>query len=226
MGKATVGRAKKPAAGVAAPGHSRVVTMVFDEILAAVHTGTLLPGERISDAELAERLGVSRTPVREALLRLREIGIVEASASRFTRIADVTPLQTTQAFTVWLVLYGALLDEVIRTAPPSVVESLEADHAEFTANAAEPAPSAQRLATANFWFYQRLVDISANPALQRAITSVVHVVRLGGVHLPAYVDVPQLATAQKLLIGAVRDRDVTAAKHAMAVLSTIDIPLT
>ncbi|TAL46104.1 MAG: GntR family transcriptional regulator, partial [Salinibacterium sp.] len=53
--------------------------MVFEQILAAVHAGALLPGQRISDAALAEQFGVSRTPVREALQRLREIGIIEAS---------------------------------------------------------------------------------------------------------------------------------------------------
>jgi len=202
---------------------SPVVTTVFEQILAAVHTGELLPGQRISDAALAEQLGVSRTPVREALLRLREIGVIEASASRFTRVADVTPTQTTQAFVVWLALYGALLDEVIPTAPAEVVGLLETDHAAFLASMS--ALDAQALATANFWFFQRLHGESRNPALQRAITSVVHIVRLGSLHLPDYVDVAALARSQELLIAAVRDRDPDAARAAMAILRRIEIPL-
>ena len=202
---------------------SPVVTTVFEQILAAVHTGELLPGQRISDAALAEQLGVSRTPVREALLRLREIGVIEASASRFTRVAVVTPDQTAQAFIVWLALYRALLDEVIPTAPTAIVAELESDHEAFLSSMR--APDAQALATANFWFFQRLQGESRNPALQRAITSVVHIVRLGSLHLPEYVDVAALARSQELVITAVRDRDLAAAHAAMAILRRIEIPL-
>ena len=202
---------------------SPVVTTVFEQILAAVHTGELLPGQRISDAALAEQLGVSRTPVREALLRLREIGVIEASASRFTRVAIVTPTQTAQAFRVWLALYAALLDEVIPGVSPDIPDTLEADHSAFISSM--KALDAQRIATANFLFFQRLVVLSHNPALQRAITSVVHVVRLGSLHLPEYVDLAALATSQELLIEAVRGRDLDAAHAAMAILRRIEIPL-
>ncbi|MCU1579833.1 MAG: hypothetical protein JWP19_2037 [Rhodoglobus sp.] len=202
---------------------SPVVTTVFEQILAAVHTGELLPGQRISDAALAEQLGVSRTPVREALLRLREIGVVEASASRFTRVAVVTPTQTTQAFVVWLALYATLLDEVIPGISADILPSIEADHAEFIASM--KALEAQRIATANFLFFQRLVALSRNPALQRAITAVVHVVRLGSLHLPEYIDLAALAESQELLIAAVRGQDLDAARRAMAILRRIEIPL-
>jgi DNA-binding GntR family transcriptional regulator len=202
---------------------SPVVTTVFEQILAAVHTGELLPGQRISDAALAEQLGVSRTPVREALLMLREIGVVEASASRFTRVAVVTPTQTTQAFVVWLALYATLLDEVIPGISADILPSIEADHAEFVASM--KALEAQRIATANFLFFQRLVALSRNPALQRAITAVVHVVRLGSLHLPEYIDLAALAQSQELLIAAVRGQDLDAAHRAMAILRRIEIPL-
>lgn len=202
---------------------SPVVTTVFEQILAAVHTGELLPGQRISDAALAEQLGVSRTPVREALLMLREIGVVEASASRFTRVAVVTPTQTTQAFVVWLALYATLLDEVIPGISGGILTSIEADHAEFVAST--KTLEAQRIATANFLFFQRLVALSRNPALQRAITAVVHVVRLGSLHLPEYIDLAALARSQELLIAAVRGQDLDAAHRAMAILRRIEIPL-
>lgn len=49
--------------------------------------GILLPGERVRDVELAERLGVSRMPVREALTRLADEGFVQMAANRWTRVA-------------------------------------------------------------------------------------------------------------------------------------------
>lgn len=53
--------------------------------------GALLPGEKVRDMELAERLGVSRMPVREALTRLADEGFVEMAANRWTRVAPLDP---------------------------------------------------------------------------------------------------------------------------------------
>jgi DNA-binding GntR family transcriptional regulator len=53
--------------------------------------GTLAPMERLHDLALAERLGLSRTPVREALQRLEDEGLVETSPNRWTRVAPLDP---------------------------------------------------------------------------------------------------------------------------------------
>ena len=50
----------------------------------------LAPGSRLGEVELAERLGVSRTPVREALTRLAAEGLVEIVANRGARVATWT----------------------------------------------------------------------------------------------------------------------------------------
>lgn len=202
---------------------SPVVTEVFDVVLDEVISGVLLPGQRISDAALAARFGVSRTPVREALQRLREIGVVEASPSRFTRVAEVTPVQTAHAFTVWRALYLTLLEEVIPTADPELVPMLETYHRDYRDGAEEL--DAQRIATANFRFFTSLHDQSENPILRRALVSVVHVVRLGSLHLPAYIDVTSLGEAQATLIAAVRERDTARAREAMEILGRIEVPL-
>jgi DNA-binding GntR family transcriptional regulator len=66
-------------------------TVLGDEVYRAlgeaILDGTLPPGERLRDHEMAERLGVSRTPVREALQRLERIGLVEVSPHRYTRVS-------------------------------------------------------------------------------------------------------------------------------------------
>ena len=61
----------------------------------AILDGSLAPGERLRDHELAERLGVSRTPVREALQRLERTGLVEVAPNRYTRVT--TPNDKVQA---------------------------------------------------------------------------------------------------------------------------------
>lgn len=63
---------------------------VFQHLSRAIIDGELEPGERIRDADLAEKLEVSRMPVREALQRLERIGLVEMMPSRYTRVAEVT----------------------------------------------------------------------------------------------------------------------------------------
>jgi len=201
---------------------STVVATVFDQLLAAVQRGELLPGQRISDADLAQQYGVSRTPVREALQRLREIGVVEASASRFTRISEVTPEQTQQAFIVWLALYVPLIHEVVPHATNELVEHLEAGHADYLASFA--GMDLQSMATANLTFFSWMPALSRNPALQRAITSVVHVIRLGSLHLPAYIDLQALTQAQEIFIRAARERSAPLALTAIDVLRSIRVP--
>lgn len=64
---------------------------VFHLLGERIVTGHLAPGTRIRDADLAQELAVSRTPVREALQRLERIGLVTMYPSRYTEITHVTP---------------------------------------------------------------------------------------------------------------------------------------
>ena len=80
-----------------------------------------MPGTRVRDTALAERLGVSRTPVREALLRLSREGLVEAGAGRGFR---VRPLDRAELRDV-----GAILAELeplaLRLSPPPGPDRLQ-----------------------------------------------------------------------------------------------------
>lgn len=60
---------------------------VYSTLSQAILDGTFAPGERLRDVDLAESLGVSRTPVREALQRLERSGLVEVSPNRYTRVS-------------------------------------------------------------------------------------------------------------------------------------------
>jgi len=64
--------------------------VVYDKMLAALRDGTLQHGERLNDDELVAWLGVSRTPIREAIAKLVDIGLVEMEANRYTRVATPT----------------------------------------------------------------------------------------------------------------------------------------
>jgi len=62
---------------------------VYRRLRDAIVDGTFRPGEQLKDGELAEWLGVSRTPVREALLRLGSSGLVVALPGRSTRVSTI-----------------------------------------------------------------------------------------------------------------------------------------
>lgn len=60
--------------------------VVYDKMFQAIIDGTLELGERLNDDELVRWLGVSRTPVREAIAKLAEQGLVDIEANRYTRV--------------------------------------------------------------------------------------------------------------------------------------------
>src|SRR3989304_5916522 len=65
---------------------ARMSDIALERIREAIVTGELAPGSKIKDSELAEYLGLSRTPVREALATLVATGLVEAKPGAYTRI--------------------------------------------------------------------------------------------------------------------------------------------
>jgi len=62
---------------------------VYRRLRDAIVDGTFTPGEQVKDGELADWLGVSRTPVREALLRLALSGLVVALPGRSTTVSAI-----------------------------------------------------------------------------------------------------------------------------------------
>lgn len=72
------------------PETPRLSARVFEVLVEAFREGRLDEGEILRDSELAARLGVSRMPVREELLRLERIGLIDVEPSRFTRVTHVT----------------------------------------------------------------------------------------------------------------------------------------
>lgn len=67
--------------------HRLLREVAFEKLLAAILDGTLEPGERLHDEELEKWLGVSRTPVRQAMTQLQSYGLIEIEAHRFTRVS-------------------------------------------------------------------------------------------------------------------------------------------
>src|SRR6516164_4638650 len=130
------------------PGPISVGDAVYEQILQALQQGRLQPGERLNDGEFAAQLGVSRTPVREALLRLRELGVVEFAPARYTRVAIVDDTQTRHAVAAWVTVYAMIAALAASSGVPgSTLNAMTDAHARFQA-ASDPY-DIQALAAAN-----------------------------------------------------------------------------
>lgn len=105
--------------GVEPPKRTLLRDTVFEKLRDSILDGTLQPGERLHDAEIEQWLGVSRTPVREALNELVRIGLIESSPNRYTRVATPRDEDAIDA----LQTLGVLLGGVIRLAVPRMSQA-------------------------------------------------------------------------------------------------------
>ena len=64
--------------------------IVFDTLRQAIISGDLAPGERLMEVQLAEELGVSRTPVREAIRQLEQEGLVELVPRKRAYVTNIS----------------------------------------------------------------------------------------------------------------------------------------
>jgi len=110
---------------------------VYDHLRDAILNGEFQPAERLGEVELTERLGVSRTPIREAIGRLTQDGLLESTPGRGVRIRVVSAHEAQSAYVVRETLdglaaalaatahtdadAGALADALTRVSPPGLV---------------------------------------------------------------------------------------------------------
>ena len=141
----------------------------------AILDGTLEPGEQLKDAELAEWLGLSRTPIREALARLEEYGLVETAPNRYTRVTQLSAADARDGFTV----VAALHSLAARLGVPRVAESelaaMRKANEDFAA--ALRAVDVDRALAADDRFHGVLVQASANREIARSLERLMPKVR-------------------------------------------------
>jgi len=98
----------------------------YEQILEAIVSGELEPGSRLRDGELAERLGTSRTPVREALRRLGDEGMVVTEPNTATTVAPLDAATAEEAFVVLAALHSLATRLGVPNLTPADIEEMEA----------------------------------------------------------------------------------------------------
>jgi DNA-binding GntR family transcriptional regulator len=104
----------------------RVSDQIYDILRRWIIDGGLAPGEDLKDADLAARLGVSRTPVREALKLLESEGLVDTSASRWTRVAEIRAEDVDNLFPIIKCLDLLALSKAFPSMNPDGVAAMKA----------------------------------------------------------------------------------------------------
>lgn len=148
-------------------GRDSLTERVGEALRDAINSGTLRAGELHSANEIAEQLGVSRTPVREALLVLADAGMVRLERNRGFRVLRRSPEHIAEVFQLRLMLEVPAARYAASRAGPGLAAQLRAQlDAMHAAAAADDEPLVSRL---DRGFHELVLNVSQN----RMLTSIV-----------------------------------------------------
>lgn len=152
-----------------APSRSVLADHAYETLRRAILDGGLAPGTPLREADVAERLGVSRTPIREALRRLEVQGLVAKTASGGVIVGDVSWQLIEEAFELRKLLegYTARLAAQTITADDAAALTDIIDEAERAVSQGDW----ERLTALNDRFHERIQDITGNRVLKRTVQS-------------------------------------------------------
>jgi DNA-binding GntR family transcriptional regulator len=110
----------------------------YKEVRKLLLGGEVHPGQRLSHRSLAKDLGLSRSPVREALLQLEAEGIIEHRPQSGVYLRDVSPQELEELYDMREVIEPYAAERAARLASPAQLEQLRAVCDEITAIAKQP----------------------------------------------------------------------------------------
>jgi DNA-binding GntR family transcriptional regulator len=100
--------------------------------------GEVAPGQALRQEELAERIGVSRLPVRDALLRLEAQGLVHVYPNRGAFVISLSADEVTEIFEMRILLEGDIIERAVPRMTAEHWRRIDAAHAEATRTAGGP----------------------------------------------------------------------------------------
>jgi len=205
-----------PAAGPKLPRRHSVRGQILAALRDALLSGELAPGEVHSAPALAERFGVSPTPVREAMQQLASEGAVETVPNRGFRVAECGARELAELAEVRALLEVPSVLSAARTAPPESWEALR-PLAEETLTAATGGDRAA-YAAADRAFHRGVLEVTGN----RRLVEIVDDIQCRTQRRPATVPGTRAAAAllgeaseHVALIDALASRDLAAAERLM-----------
>lgn len=205
---------------------SSVLDKVVLAVRQAIASGALAPGRRLTERELMELTGVSRTSIREAVRRLQSQGLMETTPTRGVRVAVLGKTEVQHIFEVRDALEPAAAELFVHRASDEEVE-------ELAAQVDIPSDDLQTKLDAAWRFDEILRSGCRNPLLQAILEPLharIHALRRLSLTIPGRQDAS--TEEYKELVAAMRDRSperAAAASHrhvraaADAALAALDL---
>ncbi|HWK27344.1 MAG TPA: GntR family transcriptional regulator [Solirubrobacter sp.] len=138
-------------------------------IRAAIHDGRLRPGERLKEGELARRLRISRTPVREALRQLKIEGLVASAPNRGSVVQSYDADELTDIYELRLHLEGHAARRAATVATPECVEALRSSCDRFGELRRRGRAAVADLVAENARFHGLVLDACGSASLLAAV---------------------------------------------------------
>jgi DNA-binding GntR family transcriptional regulator len=142
----------------------------YGKIVDLILTRDLRPGERTSVNLLANRLGLGKTPIKEAITRLQTEGVLTVVGRSGTTVKNINVEEARQLFALRRVLEEFAADEVVKNITPSDISSLQRLLKELKATSQDQSDiirSSANFIRANVAFHSIIVSAAANPFLSR-----------------------------------------------------------
>lgn len=127
-----------------------------------IQAGRYPAGSRLKEIDLAAELGMSRTPIREAIRQLERDGIVEVIPNRGAAVREWTPDDVEDAYALRAVLEGFCASRAAVRMDTMAIAHLAELYAEFERQVARPEPDAETLDRLNNAFHHAIVIGSGN----------------------------------------------------------------
>ncbi|MCU1368370.1 MAG: transcriptional regulator, GntR family [Ilumatobacteraceae bacterium] len=137
---------------------------VAEHIRRLIMSGELVKGERLRQEDLAEELGVSRIPVREAIIALDREGWLDFESNRGAHVAGLAADDIRDHYELRGLVFGLLARRVVETATDDDVKALSALAAEM-----KRAPDIVEFAVTNERLIRQIVRLAASPRLTAAL---------------------------------------------------------
>ena len=135
--------------------------IVYDLLRDEILNLTLAPGSSIDEVQLGERFGMSRTPIREALVRLAEEGLVSTLPNRSTMVAQIDFLNLHTYFDALSLMYRVTTRLAAQNHRPADLQEIRALQGEY-ARAVE-AQDALAMIAINAAFHIAIAESGRNP---------------------------------------------------------------
>jgi DNA-binding GntR family transcriptional regulator len=199
--------------------HETLGERVTGELRELLIAGRLAPGEKLSLRRVAEALGVSMMPVREAVSRLAADKALEVLPGRAVRVPVLTLAQFCELTRIRLVVEGFAVEEAARIVTPVQIDAIERHEAAFREAAKADPPDTAGAVAANRHLHFVLYEAAGMPSLiemiERLWLKAGPVLNLDMRHEPRRLDGGSAVVAHAALIAALRQHDPAAARAAL-----------